>query len=108
MEVIMFRRKPKVLTPEQMEETRTKDFFDMILPGSMKFFSDYYIMGDSYRSVWVIRGVSAIHRGTGNSFPACRPQRGNAPYLPQAGGINGAEEDFTECHQKKQADVRRK
>lgn len=51
----MFRRKPKVLTPEQMEETRTKDFFDMILPGSMKFFSDYYIMGDSYRSVWVIR-----------------------------------------------------
>ena len=51
----MFRRKPKVLTPEQMEEIRTKDFFDMILPGSMKFFSDYYIMGDSYRSVWVIR-----------------------------------------------------
>lgn len=51
----MFRRKPKVLTPEQMEEIRTKDFFDMILPGSIKFFSDHYIMGDSYRSVWVIR-----------------------------------------------------
>lgn len=51
----MFRRKPKVLTPEKMEEIRTKDFFDMILPGNMKFFSDYYIMGDSYRSVWVIR-----------------------------------------------------
>lgn len=51
----MFRRKPKVLTPEQMEEIRTKDFFDMILPGNIKFFSDHYIMGDSYRSVWVIR-----------------------------------------------------
>lgn len=41
--------------PEQMEEIRTKDFFDMILPGNIKFFSDHYIMGDSYRSVWVIR-----------------------------------------------------
>lgn len=51
----MFRRKPKVLKPEQMEEIRTKDFFDMILPGNIKFFSDHYIMGDSYRSVWVIR-----------------------------------------------------
>lgn len=34
----MFRQKPKVLTPEQMEEIRTKDFFDMILPGNIKFF----------------------------------------------------------------------
>lgn len=51
----MFRRKLKVLTPEQMEEIRTKDFVDMILPGNIKFFSDHYIIGDSYRSVWVIR-----------------------------------------------------
>lgn len=51
----MFKRKPKVLTPEQVEEIRTKDFFDMILPGTVKFFSDHYIVGDSYRCVWVIR-----------------------------------------------------
>lgn len=51
----MFKRKPKVLTPEQVEEIRTKDFFDMILPGTVKFFSDHYIIGDSYRCVWVIR-----------------------------------------------------
>lgn len=51
----MFKRKPKVLTPEQVEEIRTKDFFDMILPGTIKFFSDHYIVGDSYRCVWVIR-----------------------------------------------------
>ena len=38
-----------------MEEIRTKDFFDMILPGSVKFLSDHYVVGDSYRSVWVIR-----------------------------------------------------
>jgi len=51
----MIFRKPKVLTPEQMEEIRTKDFFDMILPGNIKFLSDHFIMGDSYLSVWAIR-----------------------------------------------------
>lgn len=51
----MLKRKPKVLTPEQEEEIRTKDFFDMILPGTVKFLSDHYILGDSYRCVWAIR-----------------------------------------------------
>ena len=51
----MLKRKPKVLTPEQAEEIRTKDFFDMILPGTVKFLSDHYIVGDSYRCVWAIR-----------------------------------------------------
>lgn len=51
----MIKRKPKALTPEQMEEIRTKDFFDCILPGTVKFLSDHYIVGDSYRCVWVIR-----------------------------------------------------
>ena len=48
-------RKQKVLTPEQQEEIRTKDFFDMILPSTIKFMSDHYIVGDSYRCVWVVR-----------------------------------------------------
>ena len=48
-------RKQKVLTPEQQEEIRTKDFFDMILPSTVKFMSDHYIVGDSYRCVWVVR-----------------------------------------------------
>ena len=51
----MYKRKPKVLTPEQAEEIRTKDFFDLILPGTIKFLSDHYIVGDSYRCVWAIR-----------------------------------------------------
>lgn len=51
----MLKRKPKALTPEQMETIRTKDFFDMILPGTVKFLSDHYILGDSYRCVWAIR-----------------------------------------------------
>ena len=51
----MFKRKPKVLTPAQVEEIRTKDFFDCILPSTIKFMTDHYIIGDSYRCVWVIR-----------------------------------------------------
>lgn len=51
----MLKRKPKILTPEQAEEIRTKDFFDMILPGTVKFLSDHYIVGDSYHCVWAVR-----------------------------------------------------
>lgn len=51
----MMKRDPKVLTPKQAEEARTKDFFDCILPGTVKFMSDHYIVGDSYRCVWAIR-----------------------------------------------------
>ena len=49
------RRRQKVLTPEQEEETRTKDFFDLILPGTIKFFPDSYLVGDSYRCAWAVR-----------------------------------------------------
>ena len=48
-------RKRKILTPEQAEAIRTKEFFDMISPGVIKFMTDHYIVGDSYRCVWVIR-----------------------------------------------------
>lgn len=47
--------KTKIITPEQLEEIRTKDFFDCIAPATIKFYSDYYIVGDSYRCCWVIK-----------------------------------------------------
>ena len=50
----MLKRK-RMLTPAQAEEARVKDFFDQILPGTIKFLSDHYVLGDSYRCVWVIR-----------------------------------------------------
>ena len=37
---MIFRQKPKELTVEQQEEIRTKDFFDLIMPGTVRFFSD--------------------------------------------------------------------
>ena len=52
---LLFKRKPKIQTPEQLEAQRTKDFFDMILPSTIKFYTDHYIVGDSYRCAWAIR-----------------------------------------------------
>lgn len=47
--------KPKIITSEQAEELRTKNFFDCIAPATIKFYSDYYIVGDTYRCCWVIK-----------------------------------------------------
>ena len=49
----LFRRR-KQLTPEQREVIATKDFFDRMLPGTVKFYSDHYICGNYYKSVWAI------------------------------------------------------
>ncbi len=51
----LFQRKPKELTPKQQEVLRTKDFFDCVAPGAVKFLADSYIVGDSYRCVWAIK-----------------------------------------------------
>ena len=79
----LFNRKPKVLTPEQAEEIYTKDFFDMILPSTIKFFTDYYIVGDIPQCMGSQR-ISAEYGRTGNSLTACRQKRSNASHLPQA------------------------
>lgn len=49
------KRSQQIITPEQAEAIRTKDFFDCILPGTIKFLSDHYIVGNSYRCAWAIR-----------------------------------------------------
>ena len=51
----LFKRKPKELTPEQQEVIATKDFFDCVSPGTIKFLADSYIVGDSYRCAWAIK-----------------------------------------------------
>ncbi len=47
--------KKRNIQPEKAERIRTKDFFDCIAPSIIKFLSDYYIVGDSYRCVWAVR-----------------------------------------------------
>ena len=50
-----FKKKKAELTEEQKEEIRIKDFFDRILPSTIRFYTDHYIIGDSYRCVWAIK-----------------------------------------------------
>lgn len=50
----MFNKKNKQLTEYQQESIYAKDFFDRAIPGNVRFFSDHYICGNFYKSVWVI------------------------------------------------------
>ena len=52
---IMFGFKRKPPTPEQVAAIETKDFFDCIAPGAIRFATDHYVVGDSYRCVWAVR-----------------------------------------------------
>ena len=49
----IFRKKK--LNEEEQEKIRTKDFFDMIFPATVKFMTDCYVFGNSYRCVWAVR-----------------------------------------------------
>lgn len=51
----MLKKKKVELTEEEMEEIRIKNFFDRVLPSTIKFMSDHYIVGDTYRCVWAIK-----------------------------------------------------
>ena len=51
----MFGFKHKPPTPEQLAAIETKDFFDCIAPGAIRFATDHYVVGDSYRCVWAVR-----------------------------------------------------
>lgn len=38
-----------------MDEAAVKTFIDMISPGAVQFYTDHYIFGNTYRSVWALR-----------------------------------------------------
>ena len=46
---------PKPFSREKSERQEIKDFFDCVMPGTVKFLSDHYLVGDSYRCVWSVR-----------------------------------------------------
>ena len=47
------KKRTKELTAEQKEEMSVKSYFDRIIPGAVKFYTDHYICGNYYKSVWV-------------------------------------------------------
>ncbi len=95
-----FKRKPKVLTPEQAEEIRVQEFFDRISPSTVKFFTDHYICGNSYKSVGG-KGISAVNGRTGNTVTSCRQKRSNTENIQQTCRQLGTKADNTACSKEK-------
>ncbi|MDR0851757.1 MAG: ATP-binding protein [Clostridiales Family XIII bacterium] len=53
-----YKKGRKPLTDEEKDIIRAKGFFDLILPGTVKFLSDTYISGDKHCCVWAVREYS--------------------------------------------------
>lgn len=51
----MFKRKVRVMTPEEIQKIKVKKFFDRIVPSTVRFFPDCFICGNSYKCVWAIK-----------------------------------------------------
>lgn len=52
----MANKKPTPKINENSFTTRrTKDFVDMIVPSTIKFYTDYFICGNTFRCVWALR-----------------------------------------------------
>ena len=47
-------KKKKIMTEEQQSAFEAKTYFDMVTPGVIKFYPDYYICGNFYKSCWAI------------------------------------------------------
>ena len=47
---------PAIPSKEKQAEFIPKDFLDVIAPGAVKFNTDHYILGNSYRTVFALRG----------------------------------------------------
>ena len=47
-------KKKKIMTEEQQSAIEAKTYFDMVTPGVIKFYPDYYICGNFYKSCWAV------------------------------------------------------
>ena len=48
------KQKKKELSDEQLEIVEAKGFFDRTMPGVIRFYTDHYICGNSFRCVWAV------------------------------------------------------
>ncbi len=48
------QKRKKELTPQQQERIVTKEYFDRIAPGVVRFYTDHYICGNFYKSCWAV------------------------------------------------------
>lgn len=54
------RKGKKQPAPEELRRLGTLSFFDRIAPGVIRFYTDHYILGNTYRCAWVLREFSPV------------------------------------------------
>ena len=47
-------KKKKIMTEEQKAAYEAKNYFDMTVPGIIKFYPDHYVCGNFYKSCWAV------------------------------------------------------
>ena len=52
------KKKEIPLTPEEESTLELRTFFDMIAPNNIQFFADYFVCGNTFRSVWAVIGFN--------------------------------------------------
>lgn len=62
--------------PVDVQETYMQEFLDMVTPGVIRFFTDHYIMGNTYRCVWAIR-----------EYPTSTTEQALLRYLGEKDGV---------------------
>ena len=51
MKMRLFKKKPVI----SEEEVHVQEFLDMVSPSVIRFYSEYFICGNTYRCVWALR-----------------------------------------------------
>ena len=93
-------KKKKRIDENGFTTRRGKDFLDMIAPSVIKFFTDYFICGNTYRCVWALREYHK-HKRTG--YPALPRRKGRCftPHLHKARFSRGGKKDNRQrCQQE--------
>ena len=75
------KQKKKELSEEQLEVIDTKNFFDRIAPGIIRFYTDHYICGNFYKSCWALTEYPPSTEETAIPRTPCRQKRRNAKNL---------------------------
>lgn len=52
------KKKEIPLTPEEESTLELRTFFDMIAPNNIQYFADYFVCGNTFRSVWAVIGFN--------------------------------------------------
>lgn len=66
----------KAVAVGPQDDVRIQEFLDMIAPSVIRFFTDYFICGNTYRCVWALR-----------EYPTATEEQAILRYLGEKDGI---------------------